>query len=403
MMTKRMPTFWRHLLALALVALVATTATYTFADEDNSKEEQADKPDYVALAAMLVQDGHYDRASVELSKVDTTEDSDFDKKTYYTLQGIIALKKKAYKTAIDHLDEAIRWGKTDDMMFVYLAQAYYGLRNWERTILSVRNAEEAGQEIPDLFLMKAHAHRELDQREQAWATLQGGAKRFPDKVAFLRQQVFLLVEMGLYQRAAELGEVYFAKADSGVEDYLALGEAFRRAGAHERATHLLEEAKLRFGQDHKVLVHLAHAYISTGHLITAGELMQQAAEFDKKYILEAAELYRRAGAFERALYMNSQVEDQKKKFKQRVAILLDRKQFERLSSLEKRLSRLGLLHGQAEQDQKILYTLAYARFKTGDFEDAERLLKLVTDADLFESAVQLRKTVQMCKEEPWRC
>ncbi|QDG51190.1 tetratricopeptide repeat protein [Persicimonas caeni] len=400
-MKPHLSTTWQRLLALAVAAAVLTTTAYTFAEEDESKQQEAQKPDYVALAAMLVQDGHYDRAQLELAKVDTSEGSDFDRKTYYTLEGIISLKKKDYQSAVDHLDDAIRYGKVDDMMFVYLAQAYYGLRNWERTILSVRNAEEAGEKIPDLFLMKAHAHRELDQNQQAWSTLRKGAKRFPDKVAFLRQQVFLLVEMGLYRQAADLGEVFLGKADSGVEDYLALGEAFRRAGAHDRAKHLLEEAKLRFPQNQKVLVHLAHAYIATGHLITAGEFLQQAAEFDKKYVLESAELYRRAGAFERALYMNSQVEDQKKKFKQRVAILLDRKQFERIASLEMRLSRLGLLDDQDEQS--ILYTLAYARFQTGDYEDAERLLKRVTDAQLFESAVQLRKTVQMCQQEPSGC
>lgn len=397
-MTDHLSKTWQRLLALAIAAAVLTTTAYTFAEDDASKQQEVEEPDYVASAAMLVQDAHYERAELELGKVDISEGSDFDRKTYYTLKGIIALKKQSYQSAVDNLDDAIRYGKVDDMMFVYLAQAYYGLRNWERTILSVRNAEEEGEKIPDLYLMKAHAHRELDQDEQAWKTLEQGANRFPEKVAFLRQQVFLLVRMGLYQQAADLGEVFLKKADSGVEDFLALGEAFRRAGAHERAKHLLEEAKLRFPGNQKVLVHLAHAYIATGHLLTAGELLQQAAEFDAKYVLESAELYRRAGAFERALYMNSQVEDQKKKFKQRVAILLDRKKFERLSSLETRLSRLGLL-----EDQKILYTLAYARFQAGDYEDAERLLKLVTDAQLFESAVQLRKTVQMCQQEPSGC
>jgi tetratricopeptide (TPR) repeat protein len=388
--------FWKHLLAVVLAVALTATAAYTFADD--TKASTADQPDYVNLAAMLIQDGHYDRARRELSKVDPSGDAPFDRPTFYTLKGLIALKASAYKPAIAHFDDAIRYGKSDDRIFVYLAQAYYRLQNWERTILSVRNADKAGEKIADMYLMKAHAHRELGQNHEAWKTLDQGGQRFTDRPTFLRQQVFLLVEMGLYQRASELGEVFLAQTQRGVDDYLAIGEAFRRAGAHERAKYLLEEAKLRFPAHPKVPVHLGHVYIATGHLITAGELMQQAADFDGKYILESAELYRRGGAFERALYMNTQVRDQPKKFKQRVALLLDQRRFEQLSALEARLSRLGLL-----EDQKILYTLAYARFQTGDFDDTERLLKHITDEDLFESAVELRRAVQLCRQEPGRC
>jgi tetratricopeptide (TPR) repeat protein len=401
MMNRHLSKTVQRLIAVLLAAVVLAVATYSLAEETDQSE--GDKPDYVNLAAMLVQDGHYDRAKRELSKVDTEPSpngapAEFDRPLFYTLQGLIALKTRAYEPAIAHFNDAIRHGKTDDMIFVYLAQAYYGLQNWERTILSVNNADEAGEEIADLYLMKAHAHRQLDQDPEAWKTLEAGARRFPERTTFLRQQVFLLVDMGLYQRAAELGQVFLRRDQSDADDYLALGEAFRRAGAHERAKHLLEEARLRFPAHPEVTVHLAHVYIATGHLRTAGALMQQAAEFDEKYILESAELYRRGGAFERALYMNQQVQDQPKKVKQRVALLLDQKRFEQLSSLEGRLSRLGLL-----EDQKILYTLAYARFQTGDFEDTERLLKQVTDAELFESAVELRRAVQLCEEEPGRC
>jgi tetratricopeptide (TPR) repeat protein len=370
----------------------------SWADEDTSqKDEDETEPDYVQLAGMLVRDGHYERAATELAKVDPSQE-DVDKKLYYTLQGLIALRTGAYKQAVGHFDEAIKNGQTDDIVFVYLAQAYYNLKNWERTILSVRNADQAGEDIPDLYLMKATAHKKLDQREEAWNALVEGGQKFPERTEFLRQRVFLLIDMGLYQEAMRLGQTYFEVAEPKVEDFIAIGEALRRAGAHERARVILEEARLRYPENTKVVVHLAHAYLATGHMITAGELMQLAAEDDAKYILEAAELFRRGGAYERALYMNSQVVDQKEKFKQRVSILLDQRRFVNISSMEARLNRLGLL-----QDQQILYTLAYANFKTGDYDDAERLLKRITDSELFKSAVELRRAIQVCAEEPWRC
>ncbi|MGM0558807.1 MAG: tetratricopeptide repeat protein [Myxococcota bacterium] len=364
--------------------------------EENEERDEAE-PDYVSLAGMLVRDGHYERAATELAKVDPAKEG-VDTKLYYTLQGLIALRTGAYEQAVGHFDEAIKHGQTDDIVFVYLAQAYYNLKQWERTILSVRNADEAGEDIPDLYLMKATAHKKLEQRQQAWETLLAGGEQFPERTEFLRQRVFLLIDMGLYQEAMTLGHTYFEVAEPTVDDYIAIGEALRRAGVHDRAQVIFEEARLRYPDKNKIVVHLAHTYLATGHMLTAGELMQIAAEDDPKYIMEAAELFRRGGAYQRALYMNSQVVDQKAKFKQRVSILLDQRRFVNIAAMEARLSRLGLL-----EDQNILYTLAYANFKAGDYEDAERLLRRITDSELFKSAVELRRAIQVCAEEPWRC
>jgi hypothetical protein len=63
-----------------------------------------------------------------------------------------------------------------------------------------------------------------------------------------------------------------------------------------------------------------------------------------------------------------------------------------------RLSRLGLL-----DDQSIVYALAYAFYKTGDFEETERWLKRLTKPELFRRAIQLRKAIQACKEMGWSC
>lgn len=385
-------------MALCVFATLSSVCIgVSIAEENDARDEAEAEPDYVSLAGMLLRDGHYERAATELAKVDPSHEG-VDRELYYTLEGLIALRTAAYKQAVDHFDAAIENGQTDDIVFVYLAQAYYNLENWERTVLSVRNAGQAGEDIPDLYLMKATAHKKLDQREEAWEALVAGGERFPERTEFLRQRVFLLIDMGLYQEAMRLGQTYFDVAEPGVDDYIAIGEALRRAGVHDRAQVILEEARLRYPDNNKVVVHLAHAYLATGHMLTAGELMQIAAEDDPKYILEAAELFRRGGADQRALYMNSQVVDQKAKFKQRVSILLDQRRFVNIAAMEARLNRVGLL-----EDQSILYTLAYANFQVGDYEDSERLLRQITDSELFESAVELRRAIQVCAEEPWRC
>lgn len=399
---------WSRWTAICLVAALGTMAgtSFTHAESDGSKNEKSeqkkseDDPDPVQLAGMLVSDGHYGRAETVLAKVDPeAEEADVDRSMYYTLRGIIALKKKAYKGAIEHLDTAIRYGQTDESIFIHLAQAHYGLNHWEKTIQMVRNADEAGRDIPDLYLMKAESQRKLDRLSSAWQTLVRGRKRFEKDRKFHRQQVFLLVEMGLYREAMERGRAYLRRGEeTSVDDYVAVAEAFRRAGEHERAQTLLERARLDHPDDPTLTVHLAHAYIGSGDRVAGAELLQVAAESDRKHLREAAEVFRRAGAYERALYLNSRLRDQKKKLEQRVAILLDQKKFGRIAALESRLSRLGLL-----SDQKIVYALAYAHFEVRNFDRAQALTRRIDSKELFESAVQLRRAIETCRKKPWKC
>ena len=62
------------------------------------------------------------------------------------------------------------------------------------------------------------------------------------------------------------------------------------------------------------------------------------------------------------------------------------------------LRRVGLL---AEEDLR--YAVAYALFKTGDFEDAERHLAQLNRPDLFRKAAELRRAIQDCAGERWKC
>jgi len=400
-------TTWGRAVSVCLCTILCASGAplSIYAESDSSNSEQSeepsdDQPDPVRLASMLINDGHYGRAETVLAKVDPeAEATDVDLAMYHTLRGIVALEKNAYQTAIRLLDEAIRHGQTDESVFIHLAQAHFGLQHWEKTIQMVRNAGEAGREIPDLSLMKAESQRKLDRLPAAWHTLVEGRRRFEDDRKFHRQQVFLLVEMGLYREAMRRGRAYLKRGDeTAPDDYIAVAEAFRRAGEHGRAQLLLERARFEHPHDTTLTVHLAHAYIGGGQLIAGAELLQVAAESDPKHLSEAAEVFRRAGAYERALYLNARIGDQKAKLEQRVAILLDQKQFGRIAALESRLSRLGLL-----SDQTILYALAYAHFEVRNFERARTLAGRIESRELFDSAVQLRRAIEACEETPWKC
>ena len=84
--------------------------------------------------------------------------------------------------------------------------------------------------------------------------------------------------------------------------------------------------------------------------------------------------------------MNSQVDNQEKKLKQRLMILLDTEQFEFIAGMERRLKRNGLL-----DDGMIAYALAYALYQVGHFGNALDALDLITDSGVYQKALQLEK------------
>jgi hypothetical protein len=113
---------------------------------------------------------------------------------------------------------------------------------------------------------------------------------------------------------------------------------------------------------------------------------------------EAAELYRRSGQTFRALNLNGQLTDQEEKLRQRLALFLELENYEQAASMETPLRRVGLL-----DEEDLRYAIAYALFKTGDFGAAEEHLGRLERADLFRKAAELRRAIQDCREDSWRC
>jgi len=380
------------LVAVCTVGVLLAPAT-ALADDAASSEV-----DYVALATRLVRDGHYDRADRVLGHVDPKQPG-VDLADYHTLRGLVALHFGRSKKAVHAFDAAIRNGKTDDVIFVYLAQAYWGLRDWEKVVLMVDDAAEAGAKIPNLQLMKAQALTRLGRKREAYVVLRAAEDRFPGaRAAFVRRRLFLLVDLQLYQEATELGEDYLARRDATADDFLAVGQALLVSRQYDRAIYFLELGRLAHPDASDLVAELAHAYAANDMPLAGADLLEQAAELDPRFVIESAELFRRAGAYGRALYMNAQVDDQPRKFRQRVAILLDRQDYEQVAALESRLRRLGLF-----DDQNILYALAYAHFQVGDYEAAQHLLARIEDPKLLDGVTQIRRLIVYCREHPDHC
>ncbi len=385
------------MLGCALLALgVALPAQARGKDDRNTKADSAEV-DHLGLAARLMHDGHFERVLSVLAEV-AADAPGMDTQRYYTLRALAHLELKDFGAARRDFEAAIRHGQSDPALRLQLARACFGLEDYAGTLQALKLAGAAKEREPGALLMQAESQWKLGRHADTLATLGAGAKRFPERAEFDKLQIFYLIELGLFVSAAEVSERYLERPGIDAEDFVAVGEALRSARQRGRAQLVLEGARLRFPDNEKILVQLAHAYLDAGQLVTSAMLFEQAARIENKYTLEAAELYKQAGQLHRAEWINGRVLDQTAKSKQRLGLLVDAQDFEAVTAMLPKLSRLGLL-----ADEQIRYAVAYAFFKTGQFARAEEHLKLLTDPTLFESALQLRKAMDGCRQSGWEC
>jgi tetratricopeptide (TPR) repeat protein len=381
----------RALLALLLLLLLAP-----------ARGLAAEDVDPLGLAALMVQDGHWDRAAAVLAEVDPGDEG-LDRARYYTLLGLVHQQQGDYRAAADAFNLATAEPGVDPLVHLYLAQALLRTGQPEGALDALDAAGPPAAELPAAAILRANAWRMLGDLEQAWLALEAGLERSPESRDLAWQQVLLLIELELYQEARERGTALLSSEQAGTEragpgEWLAIAESLRAAGQLETAAATLEEAALRFPAERDVLVQLARVYLEGGLPLAAGELLQRAAELDEALYVEAAECYREAGRFDRALYMNAMVPDPAEKTRQRLGLLIEHGDYDRAVALSSRLERLGLL-----ADDQVAYGLAYAWFRVGAYDACEALLKRISDPQLFQHAGTLRQAIAACRESEWGC
>jgi len=385
------PIAWQiHFLMVALILGYSSHAV-------PAAENKAQPTDFIELAAIMLKDGHSDRALLALQSVDL-ENKKTDLTRFYTLQGLAYMNLNDLEAAKDSLQLAVKNGQQDQVIFIYLAQVYFGLKDYQKTIQAIVNAGDKASKDALLISLKAESYWHLKETDAAINTLNEGQKIFPGDFRFLKRKVFYFVELGLYQEATNLGREYLKRSKAAAADYIAFGNALRLSREFEEALNILEIARLQFPHNEMVAKLLAHTYLDQGKLNAAAFILEQAALLNPNLQAEAAEIYRRAGRFHKALTLNESISDQKIKLKQRLSILLALKQFERAANMESSLYRTGLL-----DDQDVRYALAYVLFSSRRFAEANKHLDHLKNAELFRKGTELRRLMEVCKTEPWQC
>lgn len=404
----------KRLLLLLLFALLAGTLCSSL-----PAQESTDQVNYLDVAALMLRDGNLERAQRALDNLDPVElqaaaqaiSEDMrvkdraaaelarsDLGRYWVLRGTVSQRLGQLEPARDAFNQAIAAGREESSLYLSLAQINFSLQDYTAAIDAVNHAGAAVERIASVYHLKAQANWLLGKQVEALAILDQAERIFTADRSFTRRKVFYLIELQLFQQAAALGRSYLNSNDVSVDDYIAIGNALRQSKALDEALGFLETAQLKYPHNTDVSKVLAHSYIDAGKLHAAADIVYQAALQDDSLMAEASELYRRAGQVYRALTLNSQISDQKIKLKQRLALYIQLLRYEQAAGMENDLARLDLL-----SNEDIRYALAYALFKIGDFAAAESHLGLLTRSDLFRKAIEVRRAMQECVDDAWKC
>ena len=361
---------------------------------------KTDDVDYVELGAMMLRDGHVERAGDALNMVDLN-DTETDLPRYYMLKGLVETKQSLYKEANGHFYKSIELNEDTNAskpLYLYIAQNSFKLKEYKGCIAALDKVPDLMAQNPKLFGLKAECYWREGDQDAAMAVLRDVNNRFPEYWDAYKQRFYYLVSLGLYQAALEDAQVYLANAKANETILINFINALRQSGQTDKAIELGEEANLRYPSSAKVTVMLAHLYLDKEMIGAAAELFNEASIEDGKYTNESAEMYRRARDYVMALLKNTQMLDTKEKYKQRIAIFLEYGDYERIIVTRQAMARSGLM-----EEESMRYALAYAYYMEGEFEQTEALLETLTQPDLFSKAVELRKKMEKCKNNIWEC
>lgn len=427
----------KKLLILSLVLFMTNTVLM-------AKEAQEKTLNHVEIATILFYDGNHQKAldELQLAKDSHTE---IDWLKYHSIRGLIFLKEEKYPSAITALKQAInathkkvyeapvkeeekkkhlfsflipnqkektveskekkpvfnpeklRREKLEEL-YIYLSQAYYRNNQYLQAVGALDKAGKRGRDNAAYFTLRAECYWKAGQKDNAIAALSAGSKLFPKDTTLSKQKFYYFVDLKLYQAAIKAAKAYMAKVPASDQEYISLAQMLLSAGENNEALKVLEEAKMRFPSSAKIHILLGHVYNKKDMPHVTAHLFEEGSYYDKAYLKEASEMYRRIGNLSHALYLNSKMMDNPEKTKQKVAIYVERGEFEKIIGLKDALGRYGLL-----EDDNIRYALAYAYYVVKDYEAAESHLKKIQDNELFSKATIIRKNIEQCKENSLEC
>lgn len=284
------------------------------------------------LGVFLWQDGQVDAAIGQLTKA--VASGLLQDEQAWTTQRMLAdlhLSQQNYQLALKHYYPLVKSAaeKTPiEDLWLRIAQSHYQLEQWNKVIPAANHylKASASDRIQPLSLILG-AQLQLKQWSQAIPTLKQLIALQPEKLNWWRQLTGLQMRVGQDKEAldtlslAKLNQLALTENDRRI-----LAQLYAKRGVPERAALEISELENAYS-DVKLLAEQAVYWQSAKEWNKAIELWMLAAQLDKDYHWNAAQLMVQQGQYQQALPVLNKVEGHKEQValaKTRVLFKLNR-------------------------------------------------------------------------------
>ncbi len=356
------------------------------------KDPLYDDMDGATLIRALLKNGKLDLAVPEiktLRKVDAAQAT--------VLLGQWHYLKGDWKQANQELAKVSSMSEFYNEARVWQGRSSFQAKKFKQCASFYASVFENKSAIENDVLWKSQCELKLNQIDKAWKTLAQARSAFPT-FNVEREWITLLIQLKLVHEGLLASQNWLAIHASPATHYLNVAEIFQAAGATGSAFAILEMARAQHATNLDINLALSQVYFQKGLMMAAEEGFRRAAITDSKYFYHTAELNRQTRRFERSLYFNASVMDEKERLKQKIATYVDANKYFLIASLDPVIQRSDL-----QKDDEIRYALAYSLVRTGDLEKPLKYLSQITKPELVEKTTVLRQTLIDCKEKKSVC
>lgn len=358
------------------------------------EETSLEDSDPLKLAALLIKNKNYSRAQGVLSQIKDPHEVIPEK--YWSLKGVLELRQKRFNKAEVSFKAALKEGggdgKESQEVFLGLAEAYLGQKKYREGIKLLIKKEKVTKVNPRHFQLLSSLYFGKGEGENAWSVLHQGITKFPKFLPLMKQKWFYLVENNLLEVSFTVGKNLVDSYQLSALDVARMGQMYRQKNDYDKAIYFGEMARLKDSKDEEIVKDLARSYLKKENISAAAQLFTTLSKHQPKFLVEASELWRKAGYPVYAERLVLEIRDPVKKMKQGITLALFNEDFNKMALLGKRAQRTSL-----KQNQDIQYALAYANFMLGNYSSVNEYLKYIQREDLFKKVVALREAIESCQ------
>jgi tetratricopeptide (TPR) repeat protein len=372
--------------------LLFLTLTFVFTAQGFVKDPLYDDLEGAALVRALLKDGKLDLALLEIKTLQKNGSEEAA-----VLMGQWHYLKGEWKSALQEFGKIPKFSLYFQEALVWEGRSAHQAKQHKECVDFYSNVFQNKHAVENDALWKANCEKNLKHMTKAWATLSQAREAFPT-FNVEREWITMMIQFKMNHEGLLTALQWLARHESPATHYLNMAEIFQSSGATESALVVLEMARAQHPINLDINLALSQIYFQKGLMLSAEEGFRRASINDGKYYYHTAELNRQTRRFERSLYFNASVVDEKERLKQKIATYVDANKYSLIASLDPVIQRSDL-----QKDDEIRYALAYSLVRTGDLEKPLKYLSQITKPELIEKTTVLRQTLLDCKEKKSAC